>query len=149
LRTEETYKVRAPFFVYANIEKWMEVALPDSIQTIPQLESFLDQTTKNRSRPFTFRLAANIDHCNIHIVNLPTGTEVHMPDDAHQNQKTYTLKDESVQMVGFYSTEHQGVFTHHDTDVHIHLITDDKTQMGHLEELVIKKGTAKLFLPGQ
>lgn len=146
IKMEETFKAKAPFFVYANIDKWKEIILPDSIRTIPQLESFLDEATKNSTRPFAFRMTTDIDNCEIHIVNLPKGSEVHLPEDAHQNQKSISLKNKSVELVGFFSTEHKGVFTHHDTFVHIHLITADRKKMGHLENLTIKKGTAKLYV---
>jgi acetolactate decarboxylase len=52
-------------------------------------------------------------------------------------------------MVGFFSTEHQAVFTHHDTFMHLHLMTEDKKQMGHLEELRFKPGQMRLLLPGK
>src|ERR1035437_8054077 len=127
---EETFKAKAPFFVYANVDKWKEVSLPDSVQTIPQLESFLDQTTKNHSRPFAFRLTADIANCEIHIVDLPKGVEVHSPEDAHKNQKSFSVKNENAELLGFFSTEHKGIFTHHDSFVHIHLITSDRKKMG-------------------
>ncbi len=145
----ETFAVKAPFFAYANIENWTETAIPDSISTIPQLESFLDLTTKNYPRPFFFKLNAAVDNAVIHVVNLPKGTKVASPDDAHKGQRTFNIKNRTVQLFGFFSTEHQAVFTHHNTYVHIHLITDDKQKMGHLDSLKIKKGTAKLFLPAQ
>ncbi|MBI5856126.1 MAG: acetolactate decarboxylase [Sphingobacteriales bacterium] len=146
---EETFKAKAPFFVFANIEKWKELFLPDSVQTIQQLESFLDQSTKNHSRPFAFRMTAKIEKAELHIVNLPTRTLVHSPEDAHQNQLTFKLKKQNTEMIGFFSTSHQGVFTHHDTFVHIHLITTDRRKMGHLENMLIKKGTAKLYIPAE
>ena len=43
MNIEETWLVKAPFFVYANVEQWKEIILPDSIQTIPQLESYIDK----------------------------------------------------------------------------------------------------------
>jgi acetolactate decarboxylase len=143
---EETFKVKAPFFVYANVDKWKEVPLPDSVQTIPQLESFLDQTTKNHARPFAFRLTADIDHCEIHIVNLPKGAEVHSPEDAHKNQKSFDVKNEKAELLGFFSTEHKGIFTHHDSFVHVHLLTADSKKMGHADNLMMKKGTVKLYI---
>lgn len=146
---EETFKAKAPFFVYASIDKWKEVLLPDSVQTIPQLELFLDQSTKNLTRPFAFRLVAKIEKGVLHVVNLPAGTAVHSPEDAHQNQLSYKLKKQSADLVGFFSTAHQGVFTHHDSFVHIHLITTDRTKMGHLESMMIKKGTARLYIPAE
>jgi acetolactate decarboxylase len=141
---EETFKAKAPFFVYANVDKWKEIFLPDSVQSIPQLESFLDQTTKNHSRPFAFRLTADIDHCEIHIVNQPKGVEVHSPDDVQK--KSFDVKNEKAELLGFFSTEHKGVFTHHDSFVHIHILTADKKKMGHADKLMMKKGTVKLYI---
>src|SRR5690554_8153925 len=40
MKVEETYDIKAPFFGYANISKWTEQSLPDSIQTIQQLETY-------------------------------------------------------------------------------------------------------------
>ena len=147
IQMEETYQAKAPFFVSENVEKWQEIKLPDSVQNISQLETYLDLTTKSHSRPFAFKLTATIDSCAIHIVNLPEGAEVHSPDEAHQNQKIFSIKNQNADLIGFFSTEHAGIFTHHDTYVHIHLITTDKKQMGHLDELLLAKGTAKLYLP--
>lgn len=147
MKVEETYSMKAPFFVYGNVAHWKEISLPDSVQTIPQLESYLGIANKHIQQPFAFKVSAAVNNAGIHIVNLPKGIEVHSPEEAHKNQQTYNLKGKQVEMIGFYSTGHQGVFTHHDTYVHIHLITADKKQMGHLDELKIAKGTAKLYLP--
>ncbi|MFZ1675697.1 MAG: acetolactate decarboxylase [Saprospiraceae bacterium] len=146
---EETYKVKAPFFVSENVDKWEEVSLPEYIQTIPQLETFLDATTKDHSRPFAFRVTTTIENAAIHIVNLPDGTTVSSPEDVQQHQHHFIVKNTDAELIGFFSTQHQGIFTHHDTYVHIHLITSDKKKMGHVESFVIKKGTAKLFLPAE
>ncbi|MBE2188727.1 MAG: acetolactate decarboxylase [Candidatus Kapabacteria bacterium] len=147
MKVEENWEVKAPFFVYANVEKWKEVSFPDSIQTIPQLEIFLENISENKQHPFVFKVSATVQNGDIHIVNLPEGTEVHSPEEAHQEQRNYPINNEPVEMIGFFSTEHQGVFTHHDSYVHIHLITNDKKKMGHLDDVVFKKGTVQLFLP--
>jgi acetolactate decarboxylase len=146
---KETFATKAPFFVYANVDKWNELALPDSVRTIPQLESFLDQSTKSHSRPFAFRLTATFEKAELHVMNLPPGTAVHSPEDARKNQLTVKLKKQAAELLGFFSTEHQAVFTHHDSFVHIHILTADKKQMGHLETMEIRKGTAKLFISGE
>lgn len=143
---EETYKVKAPFFVYENVSSWKNEIISDNIQTIPELEVYLDQISKNHSRPFAFKLTGTVESANIHIVNLPKGTKVHSPEEAHQNQKNFILKNEDVELIGFFSTKHQGVFTQHDSYVHIHLLSADKKKMGHLEEMLMKKGSVKLFL---
>ena len=147
MSVEENWKVKAPFFVSANVEKWVKIDFPDSIQTIPQLEIFLETISENNQRPFVFKVSAIVQSGDIHLVNLPEGTEVHSPEEAHQEQKNYPLDNEQAELIGFFSTEHQGIFTHHDSYVHIHLITNDQKKMGHLDKVMLKKGTVQLFLP--
>jgi len=147
MKVEETYNINAPFFGHANISKWTEQVLPDSIQTIQQLETYLDKVTKNSPRPFMFKLSGTVEQATIHIVNLPKGSKVSSPDEAHKGQKNYELKNEQSEIIGFFSTEHKAIFTHHDTFLHMHLITADRQKMGHLDEVLFKKGTMKLYLP--
>ncbi len=137
--------VSAPFFVYGNVTEWCEIELPDTVNTIPGLEQFVDNQTIELKRPFAFKLIGKVDSANIHIQNLPAGTEVSSPDEAHQGQTNYLIENEDVEIIGFFSTEHQGVFTHHDSYLHMHLITRDERKMGHLDELQI--GKMSLFLP--
>lgn len=147
MKIEETYDIKAPFFGYGNISKWAEQTLPDKIQTIQQLEQYLDNVTKSSPRPFMFKLSGTIEQAIIHIVNLPKGSKISSPDEAHKGQKNYELKNEQSEIIGFFSTEHQAIFTHHDTYLHMHLMTTDRKKMGHLDEVLFKKGTMKLYLP--
>src|SRR5690606_25197206 len=131
----------------SDLSKWTEQSLPDSIQTIQQLETYLDKVTTNSPRPFMFKLTGTVEQATIHIVNLPKGSKVSSPDEAHKGQVNYELKNEQADIVGFFSTEHKAIFTHHDTFLHLHLMTTDKQKMGHLDEVLFKKGTMKLYLP--
>lgn len=146
MKVEETYDIKAPFFGYANITRWTEQTLPDSIQTMQQLEQYLDKVTQSASRPFVFKLCGTVEQATIHIVNLPEGSKVSSPDEAHIGQKNYELKNEQVEIIGFFSTEHKAIFTHYDSFLHMHLITADKQKMGHLDKVFLKK-TMKLYLP--
>ncbi|HMQ69622.1 MAG TPA: acetolactate decarboxylase [Ignavibacteria bacterium] len=145
----ETLKLKAPIFAYANIENWTESNLPDNILSMSALEKFLDQNSSDIKKPFLFKLTGTADSAEIHIVNLEEGSIVSSPEEAHKGQKNFIIKDKRIELVGFYSTEHKAIFTHHDTNIHIHLITEDKKQMGHLEKIDLKKGTVKLYLPKQ
>lgn len=147
MKIEETFDIKAPFFAYANISQWTEHTLPDSIQTIPQLETYLDQLTKNSPRPFMFKLSGEVAHAAIHVVNLPKGAKVSSPEEAHRGQKNYVIQNEEVDIVGFFSTEHKAIFTHHDTFLHMHLMTKDKQKMGHLDDVLLKANTIKIYLP--
>lgn len=145
MTVEKTYNVSAPFFVYANVSEWHELELSSNIKTIQDLEKFIDKKTTDYKRPFAFKLSGIVANAIIHIQNLSIGTKVSSPDEAHQGQTNYNLNNENVEIVGFFSTEHKGVFTHHDSFVHMHLITKNENKMGHLDELEIDN--MKLYLP--
>jgi acetolactate decarboxylase len=145
MSTEKTFNASAPFFVYANVNEWNEITLPEDIKSIKDIESYIDEKTKNQKRPFVFKLAGQVESAIIHIQNLPKGAKVSSPDEAHQGQTNFRIEDEGAEIVGFFSTQHQGVFTHHDSFLHMHLITLDELKMGHLDE--IELGKMKLYLP--
>jgi acetolactate decarboxylase len=147
MKVVENFDVKAPFFAYENIESWEQLDLPDTILSLPGLEEFLNETSQNRARPFFFIITAISNNSKIHVVNLPGGTNVNSPEDAHIGERSYYIKNKPVKLLGFFSTEHKAIFTHHDTFLHIHLITEDKQQMGHLDSLSLKEGSVKLFLP--
>ena len=137
---EETFDLKAPFFVYATVTNWSEQMLPDSIETIPQLEHYLDNILENNHTPVVFRIEGSIKSANIHVVNLPSGSTVQSPEDAHVGQANFKIENKSVEIVGFFSRKHKSIFTHHDSYLHIHLITADKMKMGHLDKLQLKPG---------
>lgn len=145
MTVEKTFDVSAPFFVYGNVTEWAEIELPSDIKTIQNLEKFIDDKTLDFKRPFAFKLIGQVTSAIIHIQNLPEGTKVTSPNEAHQGQINYDIKNEDAEIIGFFSTEHKGVFTHHDSFLHMHLITKYEKKMGHLDELEI--GEMKLYLP--
>ena len=144
---EKTFSVEAPFFVYGNVNEWNVIELPNNVTNIKDLESFIDKKTKDYKRPFVFKLICRVATSDIHIQNLPKGKKVDSPEEAHQGQTNYTLRNEQVEIIGFFSTDHKGVFTHHDSYLHMHLITKDGKQMGHLDKAEFSTGNMKLYLP--
>ncbi len=139
--------LRAPFFVYANVGAWRPVALPESVTTLVRLEEFLDRSSRDLPRPFAFRLTGKVGRAAFHIMNLPAGTPVRSPEDAHRFDRNVTVAGRTSEIVGFFSTEHQGIFTHHDSRVHLHLITADHALLGHVDSLEFFPGSMQLFLP--
>ena len=129
MTVEKTFKAAAPFFVYTNISQWSQIQLPKELKTIQDLEQFIDEQTADFKRPFAFKLKGDIDSAIIHVQNLPKGIKVSSPQEAHQGQTNYELENEQVEIVGFFSTEHQGIFTHHDSYLYLHPITRDEQKM--------------------
>jgi len=145
----KTFQIKAPFFVHAQVSTWEPVTLPDSVTELRSLEKFIDVVMASRKNPFAFRLTGKISKATIHVVNLPPGSAVSSPDEAHQGQVNYELVGDDVETLGFFSRRHKGIFTHHDTNMHLHLITRDKSMMGHVDKLEFDHGAMKLWLSSQ
>ena len=146
----ETYDVKAPFLVYSNTENWKAYKLPERIKTAKQLEAYIDEIRKNYQRPFSFKLEGTFAQVNFHIQNLPDGAVVKEPNDAHKGQEKYERTNVSGTIVGFFSTEHQSIFTHHDSYIHMHFINSDRTEMGHIDDLILDgKSKVKIYMPGK
>ncbi len=144
MSVEKTYDVKAPFFVYGSVEEWDEEILPDTISNLETLETYLDKKFKNHNKPFVFKLSGKINAAKIHIVNLAEGSKVSSSEEAHKGMTYFPLKNEEVVIIGFFSRKHQTVFTHHNTYMHLHLITNDKQKMGHLDEVEFETKQTKL-----
>jgi acetolactate decarboxylase len=150
IKMDATYDIKAPFFVYANNKNWQEYVLPPSVQNIKQLEAFLDSISQNKKRPFVFLLSGEFAKLNFHIQNLPDGAIVKSPKDAHQGQAKYERVKAGGTIVGFFSTAHQTIFTHHDSYIHMHYINSERTEMGHLDDLILgDNAKIKLLLPAE
>ena len=135
MEVEQRPDSKAPFFVHQFVKEWTEIMLPDSITDLPMLDAFLTARFAALGKPFAFTLQGKISEVRAHIVDVTPGTVINGPDDAHRENKNYRLTDRTMDLLGFFSTRHKAVFTHHDTNIHVHAITADRDWMGHVEEL--------------
>jgi acetolactate decarboxylase len=134
---EEQAHVSAPFFVHQHVSEWDAVVLGADVVDLPTLDAFLTKRYAGREAPFFFRLQGNVTEATAHVMDVPPGTTINGPDDAHASQKHFTVNDAEVELIGVFSTQHKTVFTHHDSNIHVHLVTTDRTLMGHLDRLLV------------
>ncbi len=148
IKMEKTFQAKAPFFVYTYVEEWESYRLPKDITSFQELEKYLLQKSKEYNTPFAFKLQGVFNKVEFHIQNLPNGTLVKSHKDAHQGQKKYVRKNINGDLIGFFSTQHQQVFTHHNQFIHIHFINQEKTEMGHVDDFLFSEAdNILLFLP--
>lgn len=60
---------------------------------------------------------------------------------------TGTLAADDATLVGFFSTRHQGVFTHAGERTHFHVLSADRAVMGHADRISVRAGST-VRLPG-
>lgn len=138
----------APFAGYSVVEEWTSTPLPNDLRSISDLNTYFDKQFEAAQEPFFFLIEAEIDSATIHVMNLPAHVEPSSPEVIHEQGRVFfNVPAQKVRLLGFYSQNHQGVFTHKGSSTHIHLITADKGMMGHLDRLSLKGGKASLSVP--
>lgn len=146
MTVEQRPTVRAPFFVHQRVEHWTSVELPDSIDNLAKLDAFLSARYADAGSPFAFRMHGDFAAVDAHIMDVPMGNEVNGPDDAHLHSKDYHTEGRNMDIVGFFSTKHKAVFTHHDTNIHVHAITRERDWMGHVEGMRFAPADVQLHI---
>jgi len=141
---DNSFDKKATLFVYASVSKWKSINIPDNVVIYEDLEIYIGQTAKenqiNIEEPFPFLLEGTPTSFDWHVINWKDGDMEHS-HEKHINSGLHgTIEDKEVEMLGFYSDSHHAIFTHHTTNMHIHVRTLDNKMAGHVDGLTIKKG---------
>ncbi|HMO31814.1 MAG TPA: hypothetical protein PKE07_02335 [Lacibacter sp.] len=148
--TKDVQPLDAVFLVYADVPAWdtLEIALQS--RTIRELEQELGRIAAERGldtlQPFPFLVLGHIAKGKGHIVYADTLTHQIQPGTLEQYKHYNQIEAQKAQLIGFYSQEHAGIFTHHDSYLHIHYRMYNKYQAGHLDEVAFDKNIPVLLL---
>jgi len=140
---------RAAFLVYTIVENWRRTTVRRGIageqQLGDQLLRFAVESGIDVDQPFPFLLHCHMAQATFHILCNQSDGEYN--PHLHEKAKVrLPIADKSVEIVGFYSRQHRGVFTPRDSDFHMHVRTLDNQLSGHLESFSFSQGMV-LYLP--
>lgn len=140
---------RASLLATAIVHDWQAIQIPDTVQFIDELESFIRSKLKEMPelpQAIPFRIEGIADFIEWHVINWNTDIKEH----SHKLHKENAIKGYKqyigVDIIGFYS-EKPGLITHKRSLTHMHVKTIDNHISGHLDKLKLKKGEAVLYLP--
>jgi acetolactate decarboxylase len=149
LSVKTDFKISACFLVYAQVSAWRGVTIPGAIADESTLETYITNVAAELgidiSQPFPFRLNATPKRVIFHVLDKRDGLP-HNPELHEKAKVRFTLEREPVEIIGFYSNRHRGIFTPGDANVHMHVKTADGRMSGHLEEIQLERG-ATLAVP--
>jgi len=139
----------ACLMVATHVKSWAEIVVPPEITTQAALEDFLvgaaDQWGINTEKPFPFRLEGRFASLDWHVVDWESGDTEHSHQKHIESGPHGTLTEAEAIVLGFHSTKHTGVFTHYDSDVHMHMVLKDRSLAGHIDGVI--PGALTLYLP--
>jgi len=144
-----SFDAGVPFFVWAEVPRWIETPMPAEIQSFADLERFVPKAATaaglDADKPLPFLLGGREALIEFHILNR-VGDAPHNMEMHKKIQIKFELAKAEATIVGFHSTRHRGVFTPGDSNIHIHFQTPDNSQSGHIQRLEIGAG-ANLRMP--
>lgn len=134
----------AALLVYAVVPEWKDVAVPSSVKTYADLEKFVAEQAKENgidiTKPFPFRVEGTPVSFDWHVINWPEGDTEHSHQKHVESGLHGTIENTPVELLGFYSDKHHRIFTHHTTNMHVHVKTNDGTLAGHMDDVVCGEG---------
>lgn len=132
--------LKASFLVWTYAEKWTKPTPiqfdADNLETIEsKIEAAATRKGISTDRSFSFALKGTVDELQYHVLSpLPVAS---LDKNHKAGAFVETLQNAEVILVGFYSKNHAGVFTHKSARIHLHVLNRDHT--GHVDALKLNK----------
>ena len=143
LDIEQSFAHEACFLVYAEVPAWAESPQPTAVDGESALEAALLRAARagalNVEEPFPFLVRADAANATIHVLDKRDGLP-HTPARHEQAKVRFQIDGAPLDVIGFHSARHRGVFTPGDSNLHMHLRTRDGRVSGHVERLAIPAG---------
>jgi acetolactate decarboxylase len=139
LVVDHSFNYNACLLVYATVERWATFPISNKIKTYEELEVYVEQIALehgiNTEEPFPFMIEGITASFDWHVIDWPDGDKEHS-HEKHIHSGLYgTIENTEVKMLGFYSKAHHTVFTHHTTNMHIHVNSIQAT--GHVDNMIL------------
>lgn len=138
---DKDFNASAALLVYTQVPEWQEFSIPKAILTLKQFEDFLEYTAVkagvDTSRPFPFMIDGYVRKIDWHIVNWDENNASHSRESHLASGLNGIMVEEDVEILGFYSKDHKGIYTHHDANWHMHFNAKDQNLAGHLDDLLL------------
>lgn len=151
LKTSSTSGIKSAMFVFQSVTSWVPARVERPVPDLQALEGVLEELMKsngkNKDESFAFLIKTSYATINYHVIDWQPGTAHTM-----SNHKAFSKPGQHVNgdvtILGFYSNHHQGVFTHHGTNIHLHMMTNDRKLVGHVDGLSIDRPFEVLLAGG-
>lgn len=125
--------------VYAQVPDWKEISIPLSVVNQEALVGFLEydeaMSEISANAPLVFTIEGRAEEIEWHVLKGRANDSSDIAQSQNISSVSGVLRDVDVEILGFYSREHEGVFTHHNLPLHLHFKTADGSIAGHLDNL--------------
>jgi acetolactate decarboxylase len=152
---ERSWNDKAIFLAWSSRGTWQDISVPDDVRGYLDLQDFVKSAANSSgldvAKPFPFLLAGAPSEICWHInVDRTEGRPIDRELFA-RSKANFVLRNEQVDIVGFYSERHAGVFISKYTPaitpqsgrtnaIHIHFVSRGSDATGHIDDLTLNGG---------
>lgn len=162
-QVDNTLGHQALFLVWSQVPRWTDVPVPESITTYVQLQKFVkDQAAASGmdvTKPIPFQVGGAPMEIVWHVNCDRTEGKPITRELFAKSKAVFTMKNEPVDIIGFYSERHNGIFISQyapaikpasadKNAVHMHLVSRTTKATGHIDDITFGKGMT-LRLPAK
>jgi len=152
---DNTLSHDALFIVWAQVPRWKDIPVTESVNTYVQLQNFVEDQAAalgmDTSKPIPFQFSGTPVEIVWHINCDKTDNKPITRELFAKSKAIYTMKNEPVDLIGFYSERHYGIFISQyapaikpgsgdKNAVHMHLISRTTKATGHIDDITLGKG---------
>jgi acetolactate decarboxylase len=132
---------KAAMLVYSYVSEWQKLEKKVAVSGLEELQKFIELTAKDAgvdvNQPFVFKLEVRAKELKYHIIDWEEGQE-HTMDNHKQFAYVKMEQGQEFVLLGFYSNKHHSVFTHHSTNIHVHVLNKKTGEVGHLDAIDVE-----------
>jgi len=152
---DNTWKHGAFFLVWTEQIQWKDVPVPGTVKGYVDLQSFVKAQAAaagiDVTKPFPFLLSGTPVEIKWHINIDRTEGKPITKESFAKSKQPFTTKNEPVDILGFYSEHHAGVFltkytpvikeeSEMENAIHIHHVSRTSKASGHIDDLTLGEG---------
>jgi len=152
---DKTFKHGAFFLVWTEQKNWIDVPLPSTVRGYVDLQKFVKEQAQkagvDMTKPFPFLMAGTPVEIKWHINVDRTGGKPITNELFVKSKEPFVTKGEPVDIIGFYSETHSGVFlspyapaikegSGMTNAIHIHLVSRTSKAAGHIDDITFGDG---------
>ncbi len=149
MRVERSFDHRACFLVHAEVPRWrwidQEAELAAWAELAPLVRGAASDASRDAADPLPFRIMGRAASGTVHVLDR-RDDRPHSPERHEAIKVRFTLAAEDVEVIGFHSDQHHGIFVPKDSPIHAHLAARSRALAGHVDALRLDAGW-RLGLP--
>jgi len=146
---DRSFRHEAAFLVWAQVARWHDLAIPDTVADGRDLEDFVLERTRgpgmHLEAPFAFVMRGVAARVSLHILDR-RDDRPHSRERHEEIKVRFAIERCAVEIVGFCSQRHAGIFVPAGRRMHMHVCSSDRGMAGHVDDLRPGPGM-KLRLP--